>query len=77
MNERIQELARQARKNSARPGVYMEEEFYEKFAELIVKECADRIKNTTFLGDTKEWFEPDDVLWTAAQQVKEHFGVEV
>jgi hypothetical protein len=39
MNKRIQELAQQARKNSVRWGVYTEEEFYEKFAELIVREC--------------------------------------
>jgi hypothetical protein len=72
MNERIKELAYQA-------GFYINPDFEHpltKFAELIVRECVDRIENTTFLGDTKEWFEPNDVLWTAAQQIKEHFGVE-
>jgi len=63
MNERIQELARQARKNSARWGVYMEEEFYEKFAELIIQECAG------FLRDTLDYH-------FAAEQLVEHFGVE-
>jgi hypothetical protein len=89
MNERIQELAEQAWRatsdevahlNRIHNRSYSQDEitdiFEIKFAELIVRECADRIENTTFLGDTKEWFEPEDVLWTAAQQVKEHFGVE-
>jgi hypothetical protein len=44
MNERIKQLAEQARENSVRWGVYTEEEFYEKFAELIVRECADHFK---------------------------------
>ncbi len=66
MNERIQELARQARKNSARWGVYMEEEFYEKFAELIVRECA---------GVDLYWLGDQDRK-SIAEKIKQHFGVE-
>ncbi len=66
MNERIQELARQARKNSARWGVYMEEEFYEKFAELIVRECA---------GVDLYWLGDQDRK-SIAEKIKQHFGIE-
>jgi len=75
MNEQIRQLARQAFGSTIDTDPILVYEA-EKFAELIVRECVDRIENTTFLGDTKEWFEPNDVLWTAAQQIKEHFGVE-
>jgi hypothetical protein len=54
--------------------MYIPDCFAEKFAELIVRECADRIVNT-LLADL-EGPDPDDVLWLAAKQVKEHFGVE-
>lgn len=67
MNDRIQELARQARKNSARWGVYMEEEFYEKFAELIVKECG--VALSPMLRDMISRGQAYDII-------KEHFGVE-
>ena len=61
-NERIQELAIQARKNSARWGVYMEEEFYEKFAELIVGQCI------AILADNGEF--------RSCVIIRKHFGVE-
>ena len=64
MNERIQELAIQA------SGDYSKDDYWpffteelEKFAELIVKECADFLKDTL-----------DDHF--AAEQLEEHFGVE-
>jgi hypothetical protein len=64
MNKRINQLAEQA-------GIFRPKEFYqhidalqlEKFAELIVRECADFLKDTL-----------DDHF--AAEQLEEHFGVE-
>ena len=63
MNERIKEFAKQA-------GFYKYgddfEDIIEKFAELIVRECADHIMNSTD-RHRKEYF---------ANMIKEHFGVE-
>jgi hypothetical protein len=68
MNERIQELAKQARKNSVRWGVYTEEEFYEKFAELMIKECIQVLEtnNANLTLDSK---------WEAIYEIETHFGV--
>ena len=71
MNERIRQLAEQAGiklpNNVAEgvngPGVVSEQERLAKFAELIVQECADFLKDTL-----------DDHF--AAEQLEEHFGVE-
>ena len=65
MNERIQELWRAAavRDDTVHPWTYDPDMHVEKFAELIVAECAG------FLRD-----ELDDHF--AAEQLEEHFGVE-
>ena len=61
MNERIEKLAEQC---YVRTGSSHTDHFeYWKFAELIVKECADFLKDTL-----------DDHF--AAEQLEEHFGVE-
>jgi hypothetical protein len=68
MNERIKELALQAmtyvthnpKANKLNSG----DMFDEKFAELIVKECADFVAAGEF-GDSR-----------TAKELKEHFGVE-
>jgi hypothetical protein len=41
MNERIKQLAKEAAREMNETGTYSEPKFQEKFAELIVKECAD------------------------------------
>jgi len=74
MNERIKQLAEQA-------GIFRPKEFYqhidalqlEKFAELIVAECAQLARDTDL-----EDVEGGDsaVLRAAKQQILEHFGVE-
>jgi len=46
----------------------------EKFAELIVGECIDKIKNADMTD--LEGPDPDDVLWLVEKQIKQHFGVE-
>ena len=72
MNERIRELMEQA-------GLYdfviesmgINKEM-EKFAELIVRECLNIVEPTEDSGD--EWCV---TLKGAAQEIKQHFGVEL
>lgn len=77
MNERIEELAEEhgfihefmttGERNDAL-------QKYKKFAELIVQECVDRIKNADMTD--LEGSDPDDVLWLVERQVVKHFGVD-
>ena len=75
MNEKIRELALDAGigftlwDDSGREMIdnYTPEEYLEKFAELIVRECAEWIKNTDSDPDIGE----ED-----AKALLEHFGVE-
>jgi len=69
-NEKIKELAEQAETKEI--GYYFFDR--EKFAELIVKECANAIRE-----DAKR-FPPSDLLWIGAMEesayvVIKHFGV--
>jgi hypothetical protein len=80
MNERIRELARKANMVEVEyspgfPDIRYPKNF-EKFAELIVRECVDiiqresekAIRNNTYMGD--------DVPASVTQwKIKEHFGV--
>ena len=63
MNERIRQLARQSTGAST---IYMLEEEWTKFAELIVRECVEVVKWTPSMF-------PND---TVIKNIKEHFGVE-
>ena len=69
MNERIQKLVEQAGVPLSMPF----DKWCEKFAELIVKECAAIASNTNLEdvdgGDSA-------VLGAAREQILEHFGVE-
>ena len=69
MNERIKELAEQAGMKHPVMGEVSYTQFnHEKFAELIVKECADI---------AEKWYSDyptDDRL--VSETVKQHFGVE-
>jgi len=73
MNERIKELAKQvgAVRNvmamGRHDGVLFTEFELEKFAELIVKECA------KFVEETRWMFQPSQEQ--IARGIKEHFGV--
>lgn len=62
MNERIKELARQA--NFTEQNISDLSPGFEKFAELIVKECAAMTRNLSPHGELAE------------KAVKEYFGVE-
>lgn len=66
MNERIKELAEQCTEVLWRDGPYEREEFNkEKFAELIVAECAEYIDFAIFSNGGID-----------GRSLKEHFGVE-
>jgi len=70
MNERIKELADQARKalavDAMGGGEFNMKAYEEKFAELIVRECADHIMSSSDRY-RREYF---------AEKILKHFGVE-
>ena len=74
MNERIRELADEAAKFSAilalPTGESGDKLFVEKFAELIVRECAEVI------FETPVKYTEIDIMHIIRDRVKEHFGVE-
>jgi len=81
MNERIRQLADEAglkyhnwitNESNINDGdfKYPRLEDYEKFAELIVKECLDIVNRHEYS------YHEADPLWETAQLIKEHFGVE-
>jgi hypothetical protein len=67
VNERIRQLLSQA-------GVHYEilpkDTVYEKFAELIVRECIDIVNRHEYS------YHEADPLWETAQLIKERFGIE-
>ena len=84
MNERIKELALQAmtyvthnpKANKLNSG----DMFDEKFAELIVKECIDKITTYDLVpGHSAKWEDIYDIharlLQDLGEELKEHFGV--
>ena len=76
MNERIRELAEQA-KEYARGFNHQHEVFQEKFAELIVRECIEIGENyQDILGNEPECFNCRKVAYGIVDKIQEHFGVE-
>ena len=84
MNERIRELALQAGKWSAEEyhQLFLANEspdrqklFNEKFAELIVRECADICRYHPSIIVSNNW-SGHDVAQDIVQRFEEHFGVE-
>ena len=77
MNERIQELLAQAYKEASVPGPIEDKvTVQEKFAELIVRECADIIgKVPNGYRDYRNQIE-DAMRNDCIQAIQEHFGVE-
>jgi hypothetical protein len=67
MNERIQELMKQAGTDVS--GKWMGVDHATKFAELIVKECA------KFLEDNSGYGECNDAWHPEPEELLEHFGV--
>ena len=66
MNERIKQLAKEAAREMNETGTYSEPKFQEKFAELIVEECATVIERNLFQG----------IGWNTSRAVRRHFGIE-
>jgi hypothetical protein len=85
MNERIKELAEQCRKEVEHFSIdngytYTEEFDEEKFAELIVRECIDKITTYDLVpGHSAKWEDIYDIhtrlLQDLGEELKEHFGV--
>ena len=79
MNERIRQLAEQAT-TYHNGGLGTEIELFdkEKFAELIVRECAEQIiaKGTDWVDFAPSQTGVRPEYWDMAQQIKQHFGVE-
>ena len=77
MNERIKELAEQAgfKVNWQHEDVQaIKMARFEKFAELIVRECVGVCESMSLIGPYKEV--QDATLKDAVIQIKQHFGVE-
>ena len=70
MNERIRQLARQAAAIEGWGPEVWQTTFSEKFAELIVRECVERIQT---VGVLEHMASTGDMF---ADAVMEHFGVE-
>ena len=83
MNERLEQLALQAGMTDDKFGMYFAKDKHdedgvdlEKFAELIVRECA-----TAFEAEVDTWKEMDPYQGSIKRQgtkaIKQHFGVEL
>ena len=90
MNERIKELAEQAhcyaceyaRRPDYSPHNPYNESMYKrrydsKFAELIVRECAELSVNSQYANTKSEYYEGfNEALVYAGNKIRKHFGVE-
>ena len=81
MNERIKQLAEQANWLFADKvtGEFTDyDKRIQKFAELIVRECAEQIvaKGTDWVDFAPSQTGVRPEYWDMAQQIKQHFGVE-
>ena len=83
MNERIRELAVESGfatgYDRTQTGKWsLSDRELEKFAELIVRECAEQIvaKGTDWVDFAPSQTGVRPEYWDMAQQIKEHFGVE-
>ncbi len=87
MNERIKELAEKAASEFTQTFYWeyvpqIDKDIFEKFAELIVRECVDKIETYRIpVGNSAagelacEW--TYDALEKIRDDIKEHFGVEL
>jgi len=75
MNERIRKLANQmfSMEQFEYAEEFLNDEFMEQFAKLVVKDCA-KIASNADLEDVDGG--DSAVLRAASEQIKEHFGVE-
>ena len=81
MNERIKELAELSIKESGQEFWWLTNDLViEKFAELIVRECIDKITTYDLVpGHSAKWEDIYDIharlLQDLGEELKEHFGV--
>ena len=82
MNERIQELAKQAGYQEDMFGIgHWDMPECQKFAELIVKECADRVSQMVMMDKGHIPQDPHSQGWNSAvayasKELKKYYGVE-
>ena len=78
MNDQIQQLAEQAGfiDRGTNHTAYMNFD-HEKFAELIIRECAELSVNSQYANTKSEYYEGfNEALIYAGNKILEHFGVE-
>ena len=80
MNERIKELALEARLGSAEfdNGIryYVStEESFERFAELIVRECSNIVFEEGCTEDNQDC--PNEELYQLSNKIEQHFGFDI
>ena len=81
MNERIQQLAAHASEIDGDDLLYYHPVFAEKFAQLIVRECIDKIETHRIpVGNSAAGEMACEMTYSALKEIrdeiKEHFGVE-
>ena len=79
MKERIKQLAEQAEDWADNQNFYASDYrdyLMEKFAELIVKECVDRVTSKANGWGDMTGFAIKESILDCAKDLKEHFGVE-
>jgi hypothetical protein len=80
VNERIQELAKQAEDHADSQGFFVTIDFasdyqdclMEKFAELVVQECCDMMITNQSIDKDPNW---NRALRETSKKIKKHFGV--
>lgn len=80
MNEQIRQLALRAGYSPLEPRAFaddLQEVFLQKFAELIVRECAELSVNSQYANTKSEYYEGfNEALIYAGNKIRQHFGVE-
>ena len=76
MNERIKQLAEQAGVEMCGCGCDMPTRQSAKFAQLIVRECVDRVTSKANGWGDMTGFAIKESILDCAKDLKEHFGVE-
>ena len=76
MNERFEQMMLEATKDMPQ-GYYVPGEYFQKFAELIVRECISVMDTTAKEAQENFTYMDNDVPTTAHQfEIRKHFGVE-
>ena len=79
MNERIRQLAIEAKLIASEPNGFDQNNLskaQQKFAELIVRECVDRVTSKANGWGDMTGFAIKESILDCAKDLKEHFGVE-